>query len=390
MKLFPSKLLINILLVCGGVGAGLYVLNFIEQQQRKESYANQHPEKEEVKVHSYPPAIRVYDQEASEFLFEKEAILGQESIDDLRESNIPNIIWTFWEGPENKVVQLCIDSWKHYNPGYQVIVLNKSNYMRYTDGSVDVDALRHSADFVARYADYVRCLVLAHNGGFWLDSSIICHHPFTWVHAAQQATDAEFIGYYIDTGTHPEFLSYSPMVENWFFACVPGSPFMQDWCREFVRTQEFATISDYLANVKSQGIHFNKVDSIGGGEYLTMHIAAQKILQDHHRTTMMPTPKSVATLSNLETPLEDLSTLNPSLSSSVYNLCFFSACAGPFSHLHRTGWDIPTAVNQLVQEDTRQEYYQCPLIKLRGSERTAMDQYEDSQKRRAFSHLSSM
>lgn len=383
MKISPSNLLINILLVCGGVGVGLYVLNFIEKQQRKESYANQHVKEEPSS--SYPPAIRVYDQENAEFLFEEEALASSLSEDDLRESNIPNILWTFWEGPENKVVQHCIDSWKHYNPGYQVIVLNKHNYMRYTDGTVDVDALRHSADFVARYADYVRCLVLAHNGGFWLDSSVICHRPFTWVHAAQQATDAEFIGYYIDTGTHPEFLSYSPMVENWFFACVPGSPFMQDWCREFVRTQEFATISDYLANVKSQGIHFNKVDSIGGGEYLTMHIAAQKILQDHHRTTMTSPPKSVATLSNLAAPLEDLS---PSASrSSNYNLCFFSASAGPFSYLHRTGWDIPTAVNHLVQEDTRRTYYQCPLIKLRGSERTAMDQYDDSQKRRAFSHL---
>jgi uncharacterized protein YxeA len=384
MNFSPSKLLINILLVSSGVGLGLYVLNFIEQQ-RQESYANQHGKdtkdtKDTEDTEDTEAAIRVYDQdqEGAEFLFEKSALESNESIDDLRESNIPNIIWTFWEGPKNPVVQLCIDSWKHYNPGYEVIVLSKSNYMRYTDGSVDVDTLPHSGDFVARYADYVRCLVLAHNGGFWIDSSVICHHPFTWVHAAQQSTEAEFIGYYIHTGTHPEFLSYSPMVENWFFACVPESPFMQDWCREFVRTRDFSTISDYLANVKAHGTHFNKIDSIGGGEYLTMHIAAQKILQDH-RATSSSNMSSSSTLENFA----------PSSSShtSSYNLCFFSACAGPFSYLHRNGWNIPTAVNDLVQENTRHMYYDCPLIKLRGSERSTMEKYDVSQQQQAFSHL---
>ena len=385
MHFFPSKLLINILLVCGGVGLGLYALDVIERQQRRnqESYVNHRS------ADSFPPALRVYDQEGDEYVFETEAIeTGESKAEDLRESNIPNILWTFWEGPENKVVQLCIDSWKHYHPGYDVIVLNKSNYMRYTDGSVDVDALPHSGDFVARYADYVRCLVLAHNGGFWLDSSVICHRPFTWVHAIQQATDAEFIGYYIDTGTHAEFLSYSPMVENWFFACVPGSPFMQDWCREFVRTRDFPTISAYLDNVKSHGTHFNKIDSIGGGEYLTMHIAAQKVLQDQHRAAMAASSPSHATVSNTHTSLENLSAPTSPSTLLKYNLCFFSACAGPFSYLHRAGWDISTAVNRLVQEDTRRTYYQCPLIKLRGSERTTMDQYDISQQQRAFSHIS--
>ena len=43
-------------------------------------------------------------------------------------SHIPKIIWTFWEGDNNVVVNMCIDSWKYNNPDYDIRILNKSNY----------------------------------------------------------------------------------------------------------------------------------------------------------------------------------------------------------------------------------------------------------------------
>jgi hypothetical protein len=256
------------------------------------------------------------------------------------------------------VVKLCIESWKKHNPDYEIYVLTKKNYKKYIYGvpelDIDIEKMKHSGDFVARFADYVRCIVLSQHGGFWIDASIICHAPLSWVHATQQESGAEFVGYYIHKGTYLEFMQTSPMIENWFFACVPGSLFMQDWCEEFFRTDEYSTISEYLDDVKKQGVHFNNIHNLASPEYLTMHISAQKVLQqptDGHR----------------------------------YNLYLFSCCAGPFAYLHDHDWNSAVAVHQLVDSATCEKYYKYPLIKLRGSERTVLEQYDDYSRQRAFS-----
>ena len=297
-------------------------------------------------------------------------------------SKIPKIIWTFWsedqrssttnfsggrateevwEGPENNVVKACIASWKKHNPDYEIHVLTKKNYKKYIYGvaelDIDIEKMKHSGDFVARFADYVRCIVLSQHGGFWIDASIICHAPLSWVHATQNKTGAEFVGYYIHKGTYLEFMETSPMIENWFFACVPGSLFMQDWCEEFFRTDEYATIAEYLDNVKDQGIHFNNIHNLASPEYLTMHISAQKVLQQ-------PTD------------------------GHQYNLYLFSCCSGPFAYLHDHDWNSAVAVHQLVDTATCENYYKYPLIKLRGSERTVLEQYDDSSRQRALDESS--
>lgn len=99
-------------------------------------------------------------------------------------SKIPNIIWAFWEGEPNKFVNKCIDSWKYYNPNYTVNILNKNNYSKYVD--VDISKIKHSSDHLARYSVYVRSCILSKHGGIWIDASIICHSPFSWIHGVQK------------------------------------------------------------------------------------------------------------------------------------------------------------------------------------------------------------
>jgi mannosyltransferase OCH1-like enzyme len=83
-----------------------------------------------------------------------------------------------------EVVEKCVESWKFYNPSYKVVILNKSNCRHYIDD--DIDSIKHGKDSMARFSDYVRLCVLAKYGGFWIDASIICHHPFTWLHGVQK------------------------------------------------------------------------------------------------------------------------------------------------------------------------------------------------------------
>ena len=260
-------------------------------------------------------------------------------------SHIPKIIWTFWEGDDNVVVNMCIDSWKHNNPDYDIRILNKSNYSEYV--GIDVSKIQHSNDFVARFADYVRCLVLSKYGGFWIDASIICHHPFSWVHAIQNKTKVEFVGYYIGNVLDNKY----PAIENWFFACIPNSLFMNDWSDEFLSTRNHKTIEDYLKDIESQGINTSKVPI---QEYLTMHVSAQKIIQKN--------PKK-------------------------YNILVFAACSGPLKYLCEANFDDETAVKNLIDPEKHTTYHKYTFVKICGSQRKILETYNKNSLLPAFSNV---
>jgi hypothetical protein len=260
-------------------------------------------------------------------------------------SNIPNIIWTFWEGDDNTVVHKCIESWKYYNPEYDIRILNKSNYSKYTD--IDIDSIPHSKDSMARYSDYIRCLMLSKYGGFWIDASIICHHPFSWVHGIQKTKNVDFIGYYFDGFTQNHLF---PVVESWFFACTPNSSFMHDWSDEFSSTMNHKTIDDYLENINQQNIDLQKIDV---PNYLAIHVAAQKILQQ-----------------NID----------------KYNICLFKAESGPFYYLNQSDWDSEKAVKYITDKKSNKDCYKYTFVKLRGSDRQILEKYDAVTIDNAFSH----
>jgi len=202
---------------------------------------------------------------------------------------------------------------------------------------------------MARYSDYIRLAVLSKYGGFWLDATIICHRPFTWVHGTQNKLNVETIGYHIDEGTHAEYKEYSPVIESWFFACIPESNFICDWKDEFFSTKNFDTIYDYLENVNKQGINFQNITD---PSYLTIHISVQKILQK-----------------NID----------------KYDICLFSACVGPFISLCSTKWNFNISVDNLTNKNTCIEYHKYPFIKLIRHDRKYFD--NNINKNNAYSHL---
>ena len=56
-------------------------------------------------------------------------------------SEIPKIIWSYWEGDKMDVVENCIQSWKFYNPNYKLNVINKNNFNDYID--IDFKDIKH-------------------------------------------------------------------------------------------------------------------------------------------------------------------------------------------------------------------------------------------------------
>ena len=195
---------------------------------------------------------------------------------------IPRIVWAYWDGDVPPLVAKCIESWKKHNPTYKIIVLNKGNLSMYLP-QVDFASMKHVNDSVQRFSDFVRVHVLAEHGGIWIDASTICQAPLDWIQQIQHEKDVEFVGYFTDNMTLPKWRETSPAIENWAMACIPQSPFMQDWRDEMMKIPTYNNIKDYSRHViRDEGIDPQNIpgqpDDI---EYFAMHLAVQRVLQPH-------------------------------------------------------------------------------------------------------------
>jgi len=209
-------------------------------------------------------------------------------------------------------------SWAKHNPDYKIIIIDKSTIQKYCDA--DVLSFKH-ADSPARISDFIRLIVLKKNGGVWIDASILCTEPLKDI---LPTGSFDFFGYNIPNFTTlPQF----PVIESWFLVAPANSPFMSDWCDEFLSINSYPSINDYLTHVKDQGID---LQNIAIPEYLTIHIAVQKILQ-----------------------------------TKTYNIITLDANLGPYKYLANNDWDSEKALTSLCGDSA----FVTPLIKFRGDER---------------------
>lgn len=255
--------------------------------------------------------------------------------------NIPKIIWSFWHTTPlpPTVVEWCIETWKRRNRDYQIIILNNTTYTKYID-NIDVASLKHANDFNhTRFSDFVRINVLAKYGGVWIDSSCVCTTSIShWLdkvtkkHRRNGDNYVEFVGFYLSS-----FTVKSPVIENWFFACVPQSKFMAQWRNEFMSTNMFDHMDDYIASVIAQGVDISGIP-VGLRNYLAMHVAAQVVL--HGRII----PRTLVLLDAIE----------PNV--------------GPLYYLQKYKFHSTRALRKLKTLEAK------PIIKFRGSERQIMEQ----------------
>jgi hypothetical protein len=250
-------------------------------------------------------------------------------------------------------------SWKEKNPSYEIILLTKNNISFYLP-EVDFKKIKHIDDSIQRFSDMVRLFILEKYGGVWCDSSTICLKPFSkWL--TNKSKYLDFIGFYVDLLTIPELKEKSPVIENWFFACPPHSKFIKDWLQEFLRISLFPTVDDYVKNVRGENVK----DKILIPEYLSMHIACQKILQEN---------------------------------VGKYKISLFRAEDTAFKYLVKNDWDSKKAIDKikycfLNSSDHCQSYsgycdeIRVPIIKLRGGERNEFEKFSKKTKDLIFSFI---
>ena len=266
---------------------------------------------------------------------------GTHNLENMDEyKKIPKKIWTFWDSEDlPPEVQTCTQTWKKQNPDYEINILNPSNLSNFLP-DVDFKKMKHN-DSVQRYSDLVRLHILAKYGGIWSDASILCLKPFdTWIPPLQEKNNAEFIGFYLEKFTLPEYTKSSPVIESWFFACTENSPMVKDWLNEFLRIHDFETVQKYVDSVISEGVNLQNIDY---HVYLAIHVSCQKILQKG--------------------------------SNIPYIFEVLKAEDTAYKYLTKTEWNSEKSVQQVInckkqnKIDNGCDVLDTPIIKLRGGER---------------------
>ena len=257
-------------------------------------------------------------------------------------NGIPKIIWTFWESPDGKIPELvkkCIDSWKLFNVDYKIEILNIKRMKELFN--VDLTKFRHIKDgkkrLWTRISDYSRTIALYKKGGIWLDATNICTESFDkWLDNDIKINNPDYIGYYLNEWTSNRKF---PVIENWFFAVPKNSHFMKLWYNEFMGTQKWKNLDDYIINARDNlGVD---LQGIGEGDmaylnYLAMHISCQIVLQtkNYDRKKMV--------LMNAE------------------------AKGNPYYYLARYNFNTANALRNVAKN---KDLWSYPIIKLRGTER---------------------
>ena len=263
-------------------------------------------------------------------------------------TSIPKKIWTYWDNETlPDIIVKCIDTWKKQNPNYEIIVLSKQSLSKYLP-DIDFSKIKH-IDTAARFSDMVRLHILAKYGGIWSDASIICQKPYdSWIPDMKAKSNAEFVGFYIDSFTLPQFKEKSPVIESWFFACVTGSKMVNDWLNEFLRISDFDTVEKYVESVKDEGVDLQKIDN---PVYLSIHVACQKTLQNR-----------------LNKP---------------YFFELLKAEDTAYKYLTQNDWNSQNAIQNIIdcaesKVNKNCSFLESPIIKLRGYERNEIEKIDYS------------
>jgi hypothetical protein len=246
----------------------------------------------------------------------------------------PRKIWTYWDNPDKlpKAVKLCMDSWKKFNPDYEIVLLTKKNYQGYVTIPEDIRAHPHFNDSPQRFSDLVRLYVVEEHGGIWIDASVLIKDHFdNWLFPRY----AEFSGFFMGPFSLD---NRTPAIENWFFAANKGSTFIKLWKKEFLEMGTFKDIQGYLDSRKKMGVRFEKLRD---PHYLAAYVAAQKVIQ-------------------IDKYSQDTLVLRDSSD-------------GPFKYLKDAVW-YPEQGMKLACGNKK---YQSPIMKMRSDEREILERELD-------------
>lgn len=166
----------------------------------------------------------------------------------------PRKIWTYEEKPAagqlKKSVNMCIQSWKKYNPNYEITILTRKNFFSYINIPEEISNNRNFQDI---FPDLLRLWALTEHGGVWMDSTVLLKAPLdSWIFPKY----AEFSGFYGEDGVDSKDGNdeSQKQIQSWFMACNKNSKFIRAWRDEFTQIANYPNVEKYMESRKKLGI----------------------------------------------------------------------------------------------------------------------------------------
>jgi hypothetical protein len=127
-------------------------------------------------------------------------------------------IWSYWVGPCQPWIDLCLRSLGRHNP--EARILDDSVWDSLYDGPVSRETVRRQAPNVQ--SDYLRAWLLVTHGGIWVDADGICFRPLAAA-LEEYLGDADCVAY------------RKARMMSAVLACRPGSRIAGEYFAEMVR-----------------------------------------------------------------------------------------------------------------------------------------------------------
>ena len=209
-------------------------------------------------------------------------------------SLFPSIIWFFWDGPRNVVLDAAVRSFQSQS-GWEVRGLNNDTIKDYLDVATELPVCYNELDCVARKTDTIRLALLCKYGGVWTDASTFIGRPLdSWV---PRESNTELVVFYIQSGGSGVGVS-DEAIENWFIAAPKQGEIITRWRNLFfseleagVKVAKAESIPLGTALGKSQLMKETNTYRLGLNEYLYMHVCMMNLRQkDPVVMALMNTP----------------------------------------------------------------------------------------------------
>lgn len=131
---------------------------------------------------------------------------------------LSKIIWSYWEGKDNNIVNICRGSWYQHASDWEIIILNDKTVTSY---GIEFPKTLNQLSPAAK-SDIIRLRLLEKYGGLWMDASVMLHTNLKWLSSHSILNGLNEIYQYK--------ISYQPWFEsNFIFSPKPHNNSLTRW-----------------------------------------------------------------------------------------------------------------------------------------------------------------
>jgi|694.fasta_scaffold94412_1 hypothetical protein len=135
------------------------------------------------------------------------------------------ILW--FQGFNNAppIVKICVNSYKYYNPDWNIILLDNTNLINYVNLEDYIKDINSKNIKKCHLSDIIRVLLLKLYGGLWVDATSFCNKPLNnWL--PKYITN----GFFVFDKPWPDRL-----ISNWFIYSDKNNYIIDKWCNQTIK-----------------------------------------------------------------------------------------------------------------------------------------------------------